>query len=108
MLKFFGIPVPKGHGHLMLDHAELKKPDFLLSVNIKLMQKVNKVLNQENRNVKPEQGSNYYRFFVGNGNNHQCVRQIIKRRSWWHREKQERFISQASGGTGKEGEEADC
>jgi hypothetical protein len=38
----------------MLDFAELKKPDFLCNLNIKLMQKLNRVLNQENKNVKPE------------------------------------------------------
>ena len=69
LLKFFNIPVPKGHG-TNLDFTELKKPDFLYTVNIKLMQKLFKVLNQENKNVKPEQGSSFYRFYVGGGNNH--------------------------------------
>lgn len=36
LLKFFNIPVPKGHG-MILDFAELKKPDFLFTVNIRLM-----------------------------------------------------------------------
>ena len=31
---------------------------------------------------------------MGTGNNDPTVRQIIKRRSWWHREKEERFIGQ--------------
>ena len=56
-------------------------------------------MNQENRQMKPEQGSQYYRFYVGVGNNHPSVRQIIKRRSWWHREKHERFIGQGSAAT---------
>ena len=73
LLKFFNIPVPKGHGTL-LDHAELKKPDFLYSINIKMMQKLFKVMNNENKNVKPELGSNYYRFYVGSGNNHSSVK----------------------------------
>lgn len=84
LLKFFNIPVPKGHG-MVLDNAELKKPDFLFTVNIRLMQKLNRVLNESNKNVKPEQGSNYFKFYVGTGNNHPTIRQIIKRRSWWHR-----------------------
>jgi hypothetical protein len=48
------------------------------------MQKLNRTLNHENKSVKPDP-SNFFRFFVGKSNNHQCVRQIIKRRSWWHR-----------------------
>lgn len=44
LLKFFNIQIPKGHG-MQLDYAELKKPDFLYTVNIKLMQKLNRVLN---------------------------------------------------------------
>ena len=91
LLRYFNIPIPKGHGTL-LDIAELKKPDFLYTVNIKLMLKLFKVLNQENKAVKPESGCLYYRFYVGGGNNPSSIRQIIKRRSWWHREKQERFI----------------
>ncbi len=91
LLKFFNIPVPKGNG-TALDFAELKKPDFLYTVNMKLMQKLNKVVNFENNQVKPEQGSNYFKFYVGTGNNHPSVRQIISRRSWWHRVKKERFI----------------
>lgn len=54
--------------------AELKKPDFLYTVNLKLMQKLYKVLNQENGQAKPEQGSNYFKFYVGPGNNHTTVR----------------------------------
>jgi hypothetical protein len=42
-------------------------------------------MNMENGNVLPEQGSNYFKFYVGTGNNYPCVRQIIKRRSWWHK-----------------------
>lgn len=53
LLKFFNIPVPKGHG-TALDYAELKKPDFLYTVNMRLMQKLNKVLNFENKQAKPE------------------------------------------------------
>ena len=47
--------------------------------------KLNKVLNEGNKNIKPEQGSNYFKFYVGQGNSHPTIRQIIKRRSWWHR-----------------------
>lgn len=36
LLRFFNVPIPKGHGQ-MLDFAELKKPDFLFTVNIKLL-----------------------------------------------------------------------
>lgn len=60
------------------------------------MQKLYKCLNQENGNAQPEQGSNYFKFFIGTGNNYSCVRQIIKRRSWWHRQKTEKFIGQLS------------
>lgn len=95
LLKFFGIPVPKGNG-LQLDWIETKKPDFLYTVNIKLMQKLNKFLNESNRQVRPELGSAFFRFFVGCGNNHPVVRQIIKRRSWWCRYKAERFIGQGN------------
>lgn len=44
LLKFFNVPIPRGNG-VILDQAELKKPDFLFTVNIRLMQKLNKVLN---------------------------------------------------------------
>jgi len=80
---------------MMIDFLELKKPDFLYTVNMKLIKKLNKTLNFENKNAKPEHGSNYFKFYVGTGNNYPTVRQIIKRRSWWHREKHERFIGQA-------------
>jgi hypothetical protein len=53
LLKFFNIPIPKGHG-MLIDLAELKKPDFLFTVNVKLMQKLNRVLNESNKNIKPE------------------------------------------------------
>ena len=36
LLKFFGVPVPRGNG-LTIDLAELKKPDFLQTVNHKMM-----------------------------------------------------------------------
>lgn len=36
LLKYFNVPVPKGHG-TTIDLTELKKPDFLFTVNIKLM-----------------------------------------------------------------------
>lgn len=36
LLKFFNIPIPKGHG-MLIDLTELKKPDFLYTVNVKLM-----------------------------------------------------------------------
>jgi len=50
---------------MQLDWPELKKPDFLFTVNIRLMQKMHKVLNDGNKGVKPEQGSNYFKFYVG-------------------------------------------
>ena len=77
---------------MSVDIAELKKPDFLYTVNVKLMQKLNRVINESNQNCKPEQGSTYFKFFVGLGNNHPTIRQIIKRRPWWHRQKTETFI----------------
>lgn len=55
LLKHFGIQVPKQHG-LHIDSAELKKPEFLYAVNMKLMQRLFKVLNQDNGGVKPETG----------------------------------------------------
>lgn len=36
LLKYFGIQIPKGNG-MILDVAELKKPDFLYTVNLKIM-----------------------------------------------------------------------
>ena len=36
LLKFFNVPVPRGNG-VVLDFAELKKPDFLYQVNIKMI-----------------------------------------------------------------------
>jgi hypothetical protein len=47
--------VPKQHG-LHIDTAELKKPEFLYAANMKLMQRLFKVLNQDNGDVKPETG----------------------------------------------------
>lgn len=88
LLKHFNVPVPRSNG-LGLDLAEVRKPDFQQMVNIKLMQRLYRVLNAENNYAKPETNSNYFKFFVGHGNNYPCVRQIIKRRSWWHRNKRE-------------------
>lgn len=92
LLKYFNVPVPRGNG-VILDQAELKKPDFLFTVNIRLMQKLNKVLNQENRNVKPEANSQF-KYFIGSGNNHPSVRAVIKRRNWWYKDKHERWYGQ--------------
>lgn len=86
LLKFFSIPIPKQNS-LILDWNELKKPDFLQAVNVKMMQKLYKTINSENEGVRPEVGSNYFKFCVGYGNNYAGIRQIIKRRSWWHRQK---------------------
>jgi hypothetical protein len=36
LLRYFAIPIPKQNG-ITLDFAELKKPDFLFTVNLKLM-----------------------------------------------------------------------
>ena len=58
------------------------------------MQKLNRVINQENKNAKPEAGSSFFRFYVGLGNNHPSVQQIIKRRSWWHKQKRQHFITE--------------
>ena len=91
LLKFFLIPIPKGNG-LIIDLAELKKPDFQQLANVKMMQKLYRTINQENEGAKPENGSNYFKFYVGGGNNYHGVRQIIKRRGWWHRYKLEQFI----------------
>jgi len=88
LLKHFSIPVPKSNG-IGIDMVEVKKPDFLQMANIKVMQKLYRVLNQENDGARPDMTSNYCKFFVGHGNNYTGVRQIIKRRSWWHRNKRE-------------------
>lgn len=53
LLKYFSVAVPRGHGQ-SIDLNQLKKPDFLFTLNIKLMQKLNKVLNTDNNQVKPE------------------------------------------------------
>ena len=84
LLKFFSIPIPNGNG-LLIDLTELKKPDFQQIANVKMMQKLNRTINLENDGAKPENRSNYFKFYVGGGNNFHGVRQIIKRRSWWHK-----------------------
>lgn len=73
LLKFFNIPIPRGNG-LNIDMAELKKPDYLQNVNVRLMQKLYRTLNGENDGAKPETGSNYFKFYVGPGNNFTSVR----------------------------------
>jgi hypothetical protein len=75
-------------------------PDFLHSVNQKLLIKLYKVFNQENGGVKPEQSTQIFRFYVGKGNNYPSVRQIISRRTWWNRgnQKQEKFYGQKPQG----------
>lgn len=93
LLKYFQVPIPRGNG-VLLDLGELKKPDFLYLVNLKMIQKLFKVLNQENNQNKPESSTTFFKFYVGTGNNYPTVRQIIRRRNWWHREKQERWIGQ--------------
>lgn len=69
------------------------------------MQKLNRVLNQANADVKPEQGSSYFKFFVGTGNNYPTVRQIVKRRCQWHRDKRERFIGNYEDEDASDGDE---
>ena len=44
LLKHFNIPVPKSNG-IGIDMVEVKKPDFLQMVNVKVMQKFYRVLN---------------------------------------------------------------
>ena len=97
LLKFFGIPIPRGNG-VMLDQKVLKMPDFMHAVNQKMMIKLYKVLNHENAEVKPEQSTQIFRFYVGKGNNYPSVRQIVSRRTWWNRgnQKQEKFYGQKS------------
>ena len=97
LFKFFQIPVPRGNG-VTLEPKAIRAPDFLHTVNEKMLLKLYKVLNQENANAKPEVSSNLFRFYVGKGNNYPSVRQIIGRRSWWNRvtSKHERFYGQGS------------
>ena len=92
LFKYFGIPIPRGNG-VVLDTKVLKMPDFLHAVNQKLLIKLYKVLNHENQNIKPENSTQIFRFYVGKGNNYPSVRQIISRRTWWNRgnQKQEKF-----------------
>ena len=59
--------------------------------NEKLLQKLYKVLNQENGNIEPMIGKSNISFYVGKGNNYYLVRQIIKRRVWWTRASKEEF-----------------
>ena len=82
----------------MLDQKVLKMPDFMHAVNQKMMIKLYKVLNHENAEVKPEQSTQIFRFYVGKGNNYPSVRQIVSRRTWWNRgnQKQEKFYGQKS------------
>ena len=56
LLKYFGIPIPRGNG-IVLDTKVLKAPDFLHTVNQKLLIKLYRVLNHENMDVKPEQST---------------------------------------------------
>jgi len=59
---------------MTLDWNELKKPDLMQAVNIKMMQKLYKTINNENEGVKRETGSNYFKFCVGYGNNYAGIR----------------------------------
>ena len=92
LFKYFGIPIPRGNG-VVLDTKVLKTPDFLHAVNQKLLIKLYRVLNHENQDIKPENSTQIFRFYVGKGNNYPSVRQIISRRTWWNRgnQKQEKF-----------------
>lgn len=60
-------------------------------MNVKLLQKLYKVLNSENKDFKP-QNSQFYRFYIGKGNNYYAVRSIIKRRAHFHKGKVEKFV----------------
>ena len=92
LFRYFKIPIPKVNG-TSLDLTEVKKPDFMNYVNIQLVKRLYKVINSENNSMQPEANSNYFKFYIGFGNNYPSVRQIVKSRSWWHRKKAERFIN---------------
>ena len=55
---------------MTLDWNELKKPDLMQAVNIKMMQKLYKTINNENEGVKPETVSYYFIFCVSYGNSY--------------------------------------
>lgn len=97
LLRYFQIPVPRGNG-VIVDPKAVKAPDFLHTVNEKLLLKLYKVLNHENGSAKPEVSSTLFRFYVGKGNNYPSVRQIIGRRGWWNRvtSRHERFYGQGA------------
>lgn len=42
------------------------------------------VLNQENEVVIPQSTDNYYKYFIGQGNNSLMVRNLMKQRWWWY------------------------
>lgn len=91
LFKYFQVVVPKING-CAVDFAEIKRLDFLNQVNHLIQQKLFKILNQENGNSQPDQSSTFFKFCVGFGNNSSGIRQIIKRRSWWHKSKSDWFL----------------
>ena len=92
MLKYFGVQIPKVNGQA-IDLNEIKKQEFQNQANKMVLKKLYKILNIENQNQQPEVNSSFFRFFVGMGNNHWSVRQIIKRRSWWHKCRSDFFMN---------------
>jgi hypothetical protein len=60
------------------------------------MKKLFNVLNDSNNKTKPEFTSKYFKFSVGLGNNHPSVIHAVKLRSWWHKKKSEKLISQTA------------
>lgn len=59
-----------------------------------MMNKISQVLNSSNLDAMPDVTSNYFKFYVGLGNNFPSVIQAIKLRSWWHKNDFESFIGQ--------------
>ena len=62
-----------------------------------MIQKLYKELNNSNDNLQPELQNNY-KFYVGGGNNSSSVAQTIKKRSWWHKVKIDKFCNSDEDG----------
>ena len=91
LLKYFQINLPKLNGH-SFDLQETKKPEFQQMVNFAIMKRLFKDLNESNGNNVPESNQASFKYHVGYGNNHNVVKSVISRRSWWHRTKSSRFL----------------
>ena len=93
LLKYFSITMPKLNGY-HFDLQESKKPEFQQMVNFAIMKRLYKDLNESNGNVVPESNQASFKYHVSYGNNHNVVKSVISRRSWWHRTKTSRFSGQ--------------